>query len=447
MCGQIPMIGVVGPTDSVDLVLEVAHDRAVLEGVTGRAYSDIGEAVDLARELDEVCRVLLFTGLAPYSLASKESGWRSVLEYLPHSTVDLYRTLVEVIRDHQGDLPKLAIDTIELDEVVAAFGDLDLPAPDHVLALQGTEGDIRSVEDLVGDHVALHDSGQIEASLTCLRAVQDGLEDRGLTCYRVSHTRSAIQDTLRRAGLASMLARSEATQMAIALVEVPSVDPTTGEKAALYQTHRLRLNIQGALVDFAEALRGTLAPLDERTFIVHTTRGAVEDALHRYRLGQVSPIEPTDLPVEVSVGYGLGFSVADAGANAQRALGRARDTGVTHVYFSDGHGEEVTKDLRVRSVNDTTHRGVMPLGLGPLAFSRLLAALRRLDISNITTRDFATAYGVTPRSARRLFSQMEEAGVATGIETHVTSGRGRPPKHYRIDLDRLTDLASANREE
>ncbi len=435
------MIGVVGPTDSIELVLDVASESGLSDQVTGRAYERVGEAVAIARDLDRFWRVVIFTGEAPYSLARKETGWRATLDYLPHSVVDLYRTLVKVIQDHDGSIPRMVIDTITQPEVLGGFRDLGLPPPEHFISLQDDDGNLRSVTGLVEAHRTHHTEHEADLSLTCMGSVQETLVAAGVPTYRIDHTRSAIQGVLQRSALASKLARSERTQMAIALVDVDMDPVTPTEGNSLYDVQRRRLSIHHALIDFAEGLYGTLAVLDERTFVVHTTRGSIENALDRRQQGHASGIEPSGVDATTSVGYGFGSTVVDAEANAHLALKLARSSGETHLAFSDGQVEGIDEITRANHNGDVSGVASSQLGLGPLAFSRLLAALRGLDITSVSALEFATAYGVTPRSARRLFTQMEKAGVAHELEAvHRRNGPGRPSKRYRIDLGKLTAL-------
>lgn len=436
------VIGVVGPTDSIELVLDVASESGLSDHVTGRAYDRVGEGVAIARDLDRFCRVIIFTGEAPYSLARKEVGWRATLDYLPHSVVDLYRTLVKVIQDHGGAIPRMVIDTITQPEVLGGFRDLGLPPPEHFISLQDDDGDLRSVAGLVDAHRMYHLDHGVELSLTCMGSVQSTLAATGLPTYRIDHTRSAIQGVLQRSALASKLARSERTQIAIALIDVDMASVAPREGSSLYDTQRRRLSIHRSLVDFAEGLYGTLAVLDERTFVVHTTRGSIENALDRRQQGHASGIEPSGVDATTSVGYGFGSTVVDAEANAHRALKLSRSSGETHLAFSDGQIEGIDEVARSNQNGGPGGIASSQLGLGSLAFSRLLAALRGLDITSVSALEFATAYGVTPRSARRLFTQMERAGVASELEAVPRrSGPGRPSKRYRIDLEKLTSLA------
>lgn len=441
------MIGIIGPVDSVESVVRVAEAMGVRETVVGRAYHHTGEALAVSRELDVLSRVLLFTGRIPYAIARREGNWRSTLDFIPHSGVDLYRAMVLLLRERGGVLPELTIDTIELAKAAAAFEDLDLPPPRHVLPLKIEAGPAASQLDaMVAFHTDRFRSGDVELCLTCVGAVHERLTAAGVPSHRVEHTRSSIRDALERAGLVSMLAQSQSTQTAIGLIEIPSLQGSAPSGEDFYETRRTRLRLQQSLLDYAEGLHGTLSTPDDRTFIVHTTRGAIEEAIDRQARGHASALQPRDLPVDTAIGFGLGFSMSATETSARRALASARETGGVHVLFADG---------RLHRLGDP-HEGfgrpalVTPpqeLGLGRLALARLLAALRRLDSHDLTAQELADAYGVQPRSARRLLSQLEEAGLVTAVAQQMSGERGRPRKRYAVDTDRLARLASGTDEQ
>src|SRR5436190_932393 len=134
------MIGVIGPADSTAMALSVGADEGLADQVVGRAYRSVDDAVELAVELDRVCQVLLFTGRVPFALARPRDELSATLRYVPHSAADLYRTLVHLLRENRGELPRISLDTIQPAIVREAYEDLGLEPPGHILPLE-VDGD------------------------------------------------------------------------------------------------------------------------------------------------------------------------------------------------------------------------------------------------------------------------------------------------------------------
>jgi len=254
-----------------------------------------------------------------------------------------------------------------------------------------------------------------------------------------------LRDALREADLAARLAITETTQLAAVIVAAPGPhggDPPSGGAAGSYDAQRRRLRAREMALDLAERLQGRLADLDESTFIVHSNRGAVEAAIARLLAGQGGPLDLQRLPGDLRVGVGMGATAPGAAENARRALVMGERDGDLHVAYADGAVVRASADrpaetYRLRETGASTQRIARELGLGPLALTRLMRALRQVDPSAVTAAELAQAYGIEARSARRLMTALQRAGIATRLGRQGGPRAGRPQTVYRIDVGRL----------
>ena len=437
------MIGLIGPPDSVQLALVIAAEESQHDQVVARSYETAEEAPDLAQELDRICTVLLFTGRFPYARASRRGGLRSTLLYVEQSGADLYGAIVRLLRDNDCQLPRISIDTIEPELLSEAFENVGLKAPRHVLAL-GVEDEpaSRTTADLVAFHQGHHAAGDVDLCLTCVGSVFEGLRSLGVPAMRITHARSVMREALRQAFLTARLAATEATQPAAVLIEIPSSGPSLGDESGPYEAQRRRLRAREDVLDIAERLQGRLADVDDQTSIVYTSRGTIESALSRLMEGHDGPLSTDRLPTRVQLGVGLGRTVAAAEENARRALTMGARDGALHVGFPDGDVLRVARDrrattYRLRETQPAAIRIAEQLGIGPLALARLTSALQQVDASAVTASELARAYGIETRSARRLITSLQRAGMASRLGRQGGPGAGRPQTVYRIDLERL----------
>jgi hypothetical protein len=197
-----------------------------------------------------------------------------------------------------------------------------------------------------------------------------------------------------------------------------------------------------AVVELAEALQGRMAELDDETLIVYSNRATIEAALARLTADRSGPLAVTSRGSKGRMGIGLGATVPAAEENARRALVMGERYGDLHVALPDGQVLLATADhaegrYRLRETHEPTLRIAEQLGLGPLAFGRLVRALRQLDVTSVTSTDLARAYGIEPRSARRLMTTLERAGIATRMGVQGGPAAGRPQTVYRIDVSML----------
>ncbi|MFN8520069.1 MAG: hypothetical protein U0667_11915 [Chloroflexota bacterium] len=440
------MIGVVGPADSVALTLSVADEMGVSDQMVGRPYQHIDEALAIARALDRVCQVLLFTGRVPYAIGRASNLLEARLRYVPHSGADLFRALAHLLRDHHGTLPRISIDTIEEAVVREAYADMGAEPPRHVLALE-TTGDperVRSASDIVAFHLGLARAGEVDVCVTCVGEVDRELRRAGVRTWRISHTRVAIREALHQALLAARLSMTESSQPAVVLLHAASlregVSGSVGSGA--YHLQRQRLRMREAALDLAERLQGRLAEVDEASIIVYTSRGAVERAIARSAADPGGSFDLSGLIQDLAVGAGLGATVAAAEEHARQALALGERDGGLHVVYQDGSVVRVSRTgpastYRLRATDTGALQVARELGIGPLALASLTQALRKVDASAVTAAELARAYGIEPRSARRLMTSLQRAGIASATGRQGGGGAGRPQTVYRIDVGRL----------
>jgi hypothetical protein len=437
------VIGVIGPADSTRLALRVAQDEGIEHEVLVRSYASVDEASGLAADLAELCQVILFTGRVPYAHTKAAWPMAAALQYVPHSGADLYRALLHLQREHRGDLPRISLDTIEPSVVGEAYEDLGLTPPRHILPLDmGVDGAIRPVGDITAFHLARYREGDVDVCVTCLGTVYAELAAAGVPALRIAHTRTVLRDSLRQAHLAARLAITEAMQPAAVIVRFGEPDATRAADPGSYEGQRRRLEIRMAVVGLAEGLSGRIAELDAETLIVYANRTSVEAALSRLAADASGPLGAMRRMPELRLGIGLGGTVRAAEENARRALVMSERYGDLHIGLPDGEvllatQEDRAASYRLRETREPNLRVAEQLGLGPLAFARLMRALRQVDVSSLTATDLARASGIEPRSARRLMTSLQRAGIATRMGVQGGPGAGRPQTVYRIDVARL----------
>ncbi len=438
------MIGLIGPADSTRLCLSVALEEGLADQVMVRAYESADDAPGLAHELDQVCQVLLFTGRVPYALGRRSGGLSASLRFVPHAGADLYRALIQLLRRSHGEMPRMSLDTIEAAIVREAFEDLGLEPPQHImpLGLAGSEELIRPVAEITGFHLERARAGDVDVCVTCLESVHRELIAAGVTAWRISHTRAAFREALRQAHLEARLNISETTQPAVILISVPDQEPTLAADPASYEAQSWRLHVRESVLDVAERLQGRLSERDDGTFMVFTSRGIAESAISRWMAGHGGPLQLHRSAIQARLGIGFGSTASAAEERARQALVMGERDGDLHVAFPNGEVLRAGRDrspttYRLRETHDATLRVAEHLGLGPLSLARLTRALRQVDASSVTAAELARAYGIEARSARRLMTSLQRAGIAIPLGRLGGARAGRPQTIYRIDVGRL----------
>jgi hypothetical protein len=423
------MIGIIGSADSVGLVWKVASEMGLAEGLIARSYARPDQAPQYARELDSVCGVILFTGRVPHDLATSSTSLAAATDYIPHSGADLYRTLVILTRQYGGRLPVSSIDTIASDVVRENYDDLGETPPRHVYAIDAILCGEAGFQDMVDFHRELYERGEVEVCITCLSHVREQLEPLGVRVFRVAHTRGVIRDSLQRAALTGQLRAITAAQIAVIAIGVTD----SGDDAAPRTP-------PGTVDSLSDVVRGRLIAEGPGAHNIATTRGAVEGVLQRRRREVERMLADLD-GTGAWIGVGFGTSLPHAEEQARYALGIATATKVHSVVMPDGSisrlddGEQT--GIQIRDTDRRRLAAARQAGIGSITFSRLQAALASLGTNQFTAKDFALAYGVETRSARRLLAGLVSAGLAQTSGAQSAPRAGRPQVIYELDVRAL----------
>ncbi len=428
------MIGLVGPADSVDLVVGVAREMQIEEVLLLRSYDDPEQAVGLARHLESLCSVLLFTGRVPFVMAAAQGSWSARTFYIPHEGTDLFRAIATLLLtpDHRGRLPRVSIDSIEPWQVNEAYLELGLDSPRHVIPLRGEAGDsVIDIERIAQDHRRLYESGKVDVCLTCIGAVHRRLLDGGVRTQRIVHSRIVIREALDRARLSMDLSRAEASQVAACILQVRSAG-----RSRRSLTRRL-LSTVGR--KYADMLDGRLVKQTTSELVILATRGAVERSLQSELVGRASAMN-TELHEHLKLGIGFGVSASFAEAHARRALDAAiQSRQRVSISLQDGSTLplDVMQPMDTSAVRAENLRAARHLKMSPTVIRRLKTVFRDLDPSSFTATELASSYGVIPRSARRLIALLRERGLVEECGIEKGAGAGRPQIAYRIAVDRI----------
>lgn len=441
------MIGILGPRDSVTLVLQVASELGRSDDILTLAYEDVDEAVGLGRTLEPMCDVLLFTGVVPFERAKRSGAWKCELDVILHSHADLYRVIGLVLKESGGEFPRVSVDSIDADAVRQVFVDMDLPAPDIVIPVVDQRGGLvfEDVEGTAQAHLAALEHGDVDAALTCLDGTHRLLSAAGAKAWRVDHARITIVEALQRAWFASEMKRTKGNSIAIALLKSES-----SGRGPRGKVDEAREAVERAVATHSRRMGSRVAMQGDR-YMLTTTRAAIEETLDRFRNGQRSLVDLATRPptgIATTLGVGFGGTFATALDSAEKAFQMARSSGEPTVVREDGTVQSLVSGPLAETSLQETSAAILKLseqtGLGPLSLRRLVAALNRADPTAVTAQQLGELYGVTQRSARRMLFLLVSAGYAREAGVRGAASAGRPHVVYDVDLPGLSRVMASS---
>jgi hypothetical protein len=252
----------------------------------------------------------------------------------------------------------------------------------------------------------------------------------------VQPTRSAIGSALRTATLLGAQRRLEDAQLAVAVVEVPTLREAALRQSARQSGEELRLTVHRLLVQEAQRIRATVSPAGEHCFLITATRGSLAAATDGFRVPPFTERARSELGITVEVGVGLGQTALDAEAHARAALARSHAGPGARRFALDREGHAVVPGPREPSLVRTGN----PKGMATL--SRLADKLAASDGAHVVDAETAgRLLGVTSRTARRLLHTLAEEGLAWPLPPSRIPQPGRPRQFYRLVTEKLENHA------
>ncbi len=390
------------------------------------AYRTEQEAGDKVLRLGTGVDVWLFASRVPYAYARQAGVLGRPATYVPLGGSALYAALLRASRQGDCDLSRISVDVLSRAEIEDAFADLGLDTGNvHVREEPATAA------ALAAFHERLWRRHQTTVAVTCLESVAQRLATLDIPALVVRPTRSAIAAALRTATLLGTQRRLEDAQLAVAVVEVPTLREAPRRSSPRQPREELRLIVHRLLLQEAQRIKATLSPAGEDCFLVVATRGSLSGATDGFRVPPFAERARTELGIALEVGVGLGQTAQDAEAHARAALTRARTDPGTRGFALDREGHALPGPREPVAVRAGTHRGLATL-------SRLTDQLRQDAGPHVVDAETAgRLLGVTSRTARRLLRALAEEGLAWPLPPARIPQPGRPRQFYRLVTEKL----------
>jgi hypothetical protein len=444
---QFPLaltIGVVGPHELVERIMlsgatPGAHGTTpgtsgpssmpagpgVARRLIGAAYRNEQEAADKVLRLGPGIDAWLFASQVPYSYARRAGVLRGPATCVPLNGSALYAALLRASRNGNYDLSRVSVDILSRGDVGDAFTDLGIATSDvHV------REEPANVATLTAFHERLWHRHLTTLAFTCLESVGLRLSTLEIPAQVVRPTGSAIRSGLRTATLLGAQRRLEEAQLAIAVVEVPTLRETARRSAPRQSREELRLTVHRLLIQEAQRMQAAVCPAGEYSFLITATRGSLAAATEGFRVPPFTERARTELGIAVEVGVGLGRTAHEAETHARAALARSHTGARGFALDRDGH---------------TLAPGPREPALAPAANTKAMATLSRLaeklpadEAARVIDAETAgRVLGVTSRTARRLLHTLVDEGLAWPLPPSRTPQPGRPRQFYRLVTEKL----------
>ena len=366
----------------------------------------------------------------PYEYARRAGSLRVPGTYVPLSGSALFAALLRASRELGRDLSRVSVDVLCRADIEDAFTELGARGRRARPRGRGQRGDTGRVP-----RAAVPAGGDRRPAFTCLQFVAQRLAAAEVPVRMLRPTTSAIRSALRTATLLAASRRLEEAQLAVALVEVPTLRDTSRRSSPRHAREELRLTVHRFLVQEAHRMHATVSPVSDHCFLVTATRGSLAAATDGFRVPPVQRAGPHGTRHRGRSWHRDGPDCA--GCRGPRAGGAVP---VEHGRWDQGlrpgpggHGAGPLARHPAASATDP----VRPRGLETL--SRLADKLAGSDSALVVDAETAgRVLGVTARTARRLLHGLVEEGLAWPLPPSRAPQPGRPWRQfYRLVTEKL----------
>jgi hypothetical protein len=399
-------------------------------------YREEQEAPDKVLKLGRGVDACMFASQVPYSYARRAGVLCCPATFVPLGGSALFAALLRASIQTSGrgrDLGRSSIDVLSRADVEDAFAELGIPAQ-HV---HMHEEPARPAA-LASFHEQLWRRDRTSAAFTCLPSVAARLSAADVPVFLLRPTGTAIRAALQAAALLGGQRRLEDAQLAITVVEVPTLRPTPRRASLRSAQEELRLTVHRFLLQEAERVQAAVSPAGDYGFVVTATRGSMAAATNGFRTLPFVQRARSELGLVIKVGIGMGRTAAEAEERARAGLGHAEPAAGARGSPPERDGHLAVPAARRAPSGIAARR---PRGLETL--SRLAGKLPAADSSLVVDAETAgQLLAVTPRTARRLLRVLVEEGLAWPLPPCPSPQPGRPRQSYRLAVEKLEHRAA-----
>ncbi|MCT6925157.1 hypothetical protein [Metasolibacillus sp.] len=374
-------------------------------------YKEAAEAPQLVKTI-EYCDALMFSGSLPYDFSKQQLEQLQIpVIYLRQDVQALAITLLKAAQLGYS-LMRISLDYRHEEEWQSLCKDLHHPPTEHTLCLQSAQPS----QPVLTFHRRALDSGQVDFAITSIHAVYDQLCEEGYPAMRIVDTDNDILHTLTKAKEQALLAKAQAAQVAVGLIQ--------GQHCS-----------QGELAEFAQLMGATLTET-AHGLAAYSTVGKVKAVIaHPLFTKWHNALHPN-----MRISFGSGHSMEAAYNNA---LVASSFTQSKQFYFMDAkqilHGPYPI--FTHQSIHSIEHPQLVALAqqvhISTQNMSRIFAYAALQYNEPFTAAQLATFLQVTRRTAERMLKKLHDASYVMIIGEQSAHQKGRPSALYRLELPAL----------
>ncbi|MEL7608673.1 MAG: hypothetical protein AAGU74_04155 [Bacillota bacterium] len=417
-----------------------------MQGIEGISYNlyfykDFAEVLDIYRSIPESVRGVLVSGGHPeYIIKKAYPNDGRVVKAFINDTAAIYKQFLGLFREYPNlTTHRIYVDIfemikIEIDDFLYGESDVEWnSAREKYFHDLSVEEIIAAERELYEKHLRLWQENRVDVCLTRFSSLVGPLEEMGVNVRFMYPSVDYIQMVCREVISQMKIIALQANQPGIILI-------------APWNCTKSRKRLAQSMIDLlGKWLREHIQTFDPEAIIAPTafgyevtsSRHAVEMSTEGLKKCWLQSSLKKDMDFPVSVGYGLGVTLAQARLNAMDASREAMLRGGESYLINEkdqliGPMENGNPLVVSRKASPMIREVSSKTGLSSLTVQKFLSVMEDPEDGYITSQYLARKLSITRRSANRFLSALLENGHAEIIGMRRTTTKGRPERLYRL---------------
>ena len=433
--------GIVGPAGRVEKISRVIRcDFPDIELVP-LIYDVYTEAPNIIKYQQPYLDAIVIAGTMPYVLCRQSVQQVIPWECIPRKGSSLLRVLLETVWLKNYDITNLSFDSVTEDELYEVYEEIGI-AREHlrIFAARITPLDSHYLEYVFNFHREKFSTGQVCCCLSPLESVYKDLQAANIPCLLISPTANVIKETLLKLQLSHQIQLSQQSQIVAISIHIDTVNEHSFFNDE-YQCMINKTTISKYVYQFAQRMQAAVVEMASTEFLLISTRYSLEmETNNLENLNLVYEIAQNTAST-VSVGIGFGKTAQTAKHGATLGMDRAIKCGGNTAFVVD-EIQQAVKQLHCKEQSPAKKPRVDEkflqiserAGVSVNNIFRLYSVMEDLGQTHFTAAELSKLLSVTPRTANRIITKLEDSGFCTENGKRILSGTGRPSRILKITL-------------
>ncbi|GAA0176682.1 transcriptional regulator [Clostridium sediminicola] len=417
-------IGVMGPKDSIDKVLEIKDEYdSDIELIPYEAHT-LTDSARLAEKCQREVHGILFTGCSVYDSVYQSVKITKPNKFVPHNETSLFNL---ILKDLDSTIYNVSVDIIEEKILSEIISDTNIKSY-KVLS--------RTPEYTEKDYINFHEenlkNGSIDAIFTTFSPIYDYFKKKNIPVYRLYTTKFSIRNTISH--LISEIKNNEIDDAKIS-IQIIKIDIDANHHKTKFEYLDKVLDFEKELIGYLRTINGAIFNSSWSEYIIFTTKGYIKSEEARSQFYKIL----TKSKFRVYSGVGVGNNAAEAEYNASLALDYSEDS-LENCYFFIYEDKMVEGPIlqsnnllyRNNTINTSLKKVSENTGLSINYLQKLQSIIKLYKKDSFSSSELAYYLGISERSSRRILKMLVDGGHGSKVAYESKSGAGRPQNIIKI---------------